>query len=115
MSGIVIRPGLPHGYNGGITAYWFKMAESGKVVWYGKPGGRTGFVHVDDLADLYVRVTEGAMLVGGRIFDAANDQTEGVDDLFQRIFDAIGVQGEVTYLEPSNGEFLSFFPTLGVR
>lgn len=75
------------------------------MVWYGKPGGRTGFVHVDDLADLYVRVTEGASLVGGRIFDAANDQTEGVDDLFERMFDAVGVKGEVTYLEPSNSEF----------
>lgn len=84
------------------------------MVWYGKPGGRTGFLHVDDLADLYVRVTENALLVGGRIFDAANDQTEGMDDLFQRMFVAIGVEGSVTYLEPSNGESPIFFSVVRV-
>lgn len=41
-------------------------------------------------------------------FDAANDQTEGMDDIFERVFAVVGVKGSVTYVEPSNSEFLFF-------
>lgn len=91
-----------YGYSGSLSASLFEKAETGKVEWYGKPGGRVSFIHPDDLADLYVKVVEKALLVGGMIFDAANDQTEGLDDVFERIFVLAGVKGLVTYAEPSN-------------
>lgn len=109
VNGIVIRPGILYGYSGSLTASIFAKAQTGKIEWFGKPGARTGFVHADDLADLYVRVTEKALFVGGSIFDASNDRTEGMDDIFQRVFAVVGVKGSVTYVEPSNGKFV--FPS----
>lgn len=92
-----------YGYSGSLSATLFEKAETGKVEWYGKPGGRVSLIHPDDLADLYVRVVEKSMLVGGMVFDAANDQTEGLDDVFERIFVLAGVKGSVSYADPSNG------------
>lgn len=108
VNGIVIRPGLLYGYSGSITSMMFAQAEQGKLEWYGKPGGRVGFIHADDLADLYVKVTEKAPFVGGMIFDSSNDQTEGFAEVFQKMFEVIGVKGEVNYVEPGNRTFSCF-------
>lgn len=107
LNGIVVRPGVLYGYTGSITSMMFAKAVTGKVDWYGKPGGRAGFIHADDLADLYLKIAEKALLVGGLAFDAANDQTEGIDEVFTRMFGVIGVKGEVNYVEPSNRAYIS--------
>ncbi|KAF4562945.1 hypothetical protein EYR36_003378 [Pleurotus pulmonarius] len=77
-------------------------ASEGKVAWYGSPGGRYCLVHADDLADLYVRAVEKAQILGGQIFDAANDFTESVDDLMQRLTEVSGARCPYEYVQPSN-------------
>ncbi len=58
---IVIRPGVVYGHGGGIPADFVKSArESGAARYVGTGENRWPLVHVDDLADLYVRAFEHA-------------------------------------------------------
>ncbi|KAF4588378.1 hypothetical protein EYR38_010346 [Pleurotus pulmonarius] len=103
LNGIVIRPALLYGRGGSLLAPLFqKAAEEGKVAWYGTPGGRFALVHADDLADLYVRAAEKAQIIGGQIFDAANDFTESVDDFLQHLVQLTGAKAPYEFIKPSN-------------
>ncbi|PCH40180.1 NAD(P)-binding protein [Wolfiporia cocos MD-104 SS10] len=102
LNGIVIRPALLYGRSGSILAMLFKRAYEGQVAWYGTPGGRYSVIHCDDLADMYVRATEKSSIIGGKIFDVANDMTESVDDLLQKLVEVSGAQGPYQYVQSSN-------------
>ncbi|KDQ52241.1 hypothetical protein JAAARDRAFT_40362 [Jaapia argillacea MUCL 33604] len=102
LNGIVIRPSLLYGRSASILAPLFAGAAKGKVSWPGTPGGRYALIHADDLADLFVKVSEKAQLVGGQIFDAANDFTESVDDILQKVVEVSGAQGPYEYTKPAN-------------
>jgi len=102
LNGIVIRPALLYGRSGSILAPLFKSAAEGKVAWYGAPGGRYTLIHADDLADLYVRASEKAAIVGGNIFDAANDVTESVDAFLEKLVEVSGTRGGYEYIQPTN-------------
>jgi nucleoside-diphosphate-sugar epimerase len=106
LNGIVVRPALLYGRSGSLFAPLFKSASEGKVAWYGTPGGRYALIHTDDLADLYVRMSEKAAIAGGRIFDAANDMTESADDFLQKLVEVSGAKGGYEYIKPSNCEFV---------
>jgi nucleoside-diphosphate-sugar epimerase len=71
VRGLVIRPGCLYGGPGGLTAPWFADASAGKpptVVGDGR--SRWAMVHVDDLADAYVRAGESGL--SGEVFDVAD-------------------------------------------
>lgn len=57
--GIVLRPGVVYGGQGGLTGLWFRDAQGGLVRAFGGDN-RWAMVHVDDLADAYVRAAESA-------------------------------------------------------
>ncbi len=78
----VIRPGIVYGHGGGIPAM---LVASGAVPGTGEQHWTT--VHVDDLADLYVRALD---LPGGQGYVAVNGDNPKVADLA----DAIGAQPE---------------------
>ena len=107
LNGIVIRPSLLYGRSGSLFAPFFKSASEGNVWYPGEPGGRFAVIHTDDLANLYVRAAEKAAICGGLIFDAANDQTESIDDVLDTLVKVSGAQKPYEYRTPSNG--ISFF------
>ncbi|KAJ7234507.1 hypothetical protein B0H12DRAFT_157043 [Mycena haematopus] len=102
VNGIVVRPALLYGRSASLLGLLFKTAAEGKVVCPGTPGGRFALIHADDLADLYVRVAEKASLLGGKILDAANSQTESVDDLLQKLVEVSGAKAPYEYRAPVN-------------
>jgi nucleoside-diphosphate-sugar epimerase len=108
LNGIVIRPALLYGRSGSLLSPLLKSASEGRVAWYGTPGGRYALIHCDDVADLFLRAAEKAHLVGGKIFDAANDQTESVDDLLQKLVEVSGAKGPYVYIAPTNCELFLF-------
>jgi nucleoside-diphosphate-sugar epimerase len=54
VRGIVIRPGMVYGRGSGFLGQLFRPDEHGVVHYVGTGENRWSFVHVDDLADLYV-------------------------------------------------------------
>ncbi|KAJ7347173.1 hypothetical protein DFH08DRAFT_779468 [Mycena albidolilacea] len=104
VNGVVVRPALVYGHSASLFAPLFSGAAKagGRVVWPGTPGGRYAVVHTDDLAELFVRVAERASLVGGKIFDAANSQTESVDELLDRLVQISGLNRPYEYRKPEN-------------
>ncbi|EPQ54392.1 NAD P-binding protein [Gloeophyllum trabeum ATCC 11539] len=102
LNGIVIRPALLYGRSGSLLAPLFESASKGKVAWYGTPGGRYALIHCDDLADLYLRAAEKAQLVGGKIFDAANDFTESQDDVLNKLVEVSGAKGPYEWIKPEH-------------
>ncbi|KAJ6464783.1 hypothetical protein C8R47DRAFT_1237322 [Mycena vitilis] len=101
VNGVVVRPGLLYGRSGSILGMMFATAKQGRIVWPGTPGGRWSVVHADDLADLYLRVTEGGSIASGKIFDATNGHSQSVDDLLQRLVEVSGAKG-YEYRKPDN-------------
>ncbi|KAF9074228.1 hypothetical protein BDP27DRAFT_1359735 [Rhodocollybia butyracea] len=103
VNGIVVRPALVYGRSGSLFAPLFKQAKTErKVSWPGSPGGKFALIHADDLADLYVRLSEGASIAGGKIFDVSNDTTEDVDAFLKKLSVIAGLNGEYQYRTPSN-------------
>lgn len=103
LNGLVIRPAIVYGRDGGlILGRLFKTASEGHVAWPGTPGGRYALVHTDDLADLYVRAAEKSSLVGGKIFDGANNFTESVDELLAATVKVSGAKGPYEYIKPTD-------------
>ena len=105
LNGIVIRPALLYGRSGSLFAPFFQSASEGNVWYPGQPGGRFALIHTDDLANLYVRAVEKAAICGGLIFDAANDQTESVDDVLATLAKVSGATKPYEYRDPTNGMF----------
>ena len=60
VRGIVIRPAMVYGRGGGFVASFMQAAKKGVVQFVGAGENRWPFVHVDDLADLYVRALHAA-------------------------------------------------------
>src|ERR1051325_973272 len=55
VRGVVIRPGMVFGRGGGFLASLFRPGPGGAVKYVGSGENRWSIVHVDDLAELYVR------------------------------------------------------------
>ncbi|KAL1747540.1 hypothetical protein HDZ31DRAFT_80384 [Schizophyllum fasciatum] len=101
LNGVVVRPAMVCGRGGSLFEPLFKGARAGRVVWPGRPGGRLPLVHCDDLADLYVRVADGAQALGGLAFDAADGISEATDAMLGRLVEVSGASG-YEYKEPEN-------------
>jgi nucleoside-diphosphate-sugar epimerase len=54
----ILRPGCVYGGSGGLTAYWFKSAQTGSVEVVGNGGNHWAMVNVLDLARAYVYAAE---------------------------------------------------------
>jgi nucleoside-diphosphate-sugar epimerase len=71
LTTIRIRPGCVYGGSGGLTASWFDSAmKKGQAHIIGDGHFRWAMVHVEDLADLYVRA--GEAYGSGEVFNATD-------------------------------------------
>ena len=88
----VVQPGIVYGYGKGIPAMLAVSPEAGSVPLFGTGDQRWTTVHVDDLADLYVRVLEQAP--GGRTYVGVSGQNPTVRELGEAL-------GEVAAEDPA--------------
>lgn len=94
IRGLVIRPGCVYGGSGGLTAPWFASASAGKApTVVGDGRNRWAMVHMDDLADAYVRAAESGL--GGEIFDLSDRSRATVLEMATAAARAAGYHGEV--------------------
>lgn len=93
IRGVVIRPGIVYGHGGGIPAMMVAEARRrGEVRVPGDGHNHWPVVHIDDLADLYVRAVEhappGTILLGVH-------RTERLQDIAEAAAEAAGAEGHV--------------------
>ena len=91
VRGLVIRPGCVYGGAGGLTAPWF--AKPGEAAVVGDGRQRWTMVHVDDLADAYVRAAESGL--AGEIFNVTDRSRFTVLELATAAARAAGYKGEI--------------------
>ena len=98
LNGIVIRPGVVYGKQGGHTsarffegAYWQRAL---KIV--GDGTNRWSMVHVDDLARGYVRAAESGLV--GDIFNLCNSSRHTVTEMVRAAARAAGYAGMIQYI-----------------
>ena len=94
VRGLVIRPGDVYGGPGGLTGQWFAGPTTGSpplVVGDGR--NRVPMVHVDDLADAYVRVATSGL--AAEIFNVNDQSRFTVLEMATAAARAAGYQGEV--------------------
>lgn len=92
---IVLRPGCVYGGSGGLTGLFFDGAtKDGAPRIVGDGANRWTLVHVEDLADLYVRAVERAPEPGG-VFNAVDRSRETVLEMARAAALAAGASGDV--------------------
>lgn len=91
---LVVRPGVVYGGSGGLTGAWFESAVTeGAARYVGDGTARWPMVHIDDLADLYVRLAESAYT--GEIFNATDRSRFRVAECARAASRAAGAGGKV--------------------
>ena len=91
---IVIRPAIVYGRGGGLINSFIKSAQAqGAASFIGDGENRWPLVHVDDLADLYVRALEQAP--PGTLLLAANGPAMRVKEIAERASRSAGAGGRI--------------------
>jgi len=95
---VVVRPGIVYGGpRGGIPATLFGAAlKHGAPQIVGEGANHWPLVHIDDLAELYVRLVERAP--AGSIFHATDASTRTLREIAEAASRAAGKEGKVTAL-----------------
>ncbi len=89
---VVIRPGIVYGRGGGIPADFVKSArETGAARYVGAGENRWPLVHVEDLANLYVRALEHA--TGGALLHASDGSAYRVREIAEAASFGAGAAG----------------------
>lgn len=103
--GLVIRPGCVYGGAGGLTGLWFQGAvEQMAAPIVGKGANRWAVVHLEDLADLYVRAAESPL--AGEMLNAADHSRYTVREMAEAASRAAGAGGAVKALTLPEAETL---------
>jgi nucleoside-diphosphate-sugar epimerase len=83
----VVQPGIVYGHGAGIPAMLVGGVEDGRLTLIGSGEQHWATVHVDDLADLYLRVLTQAP--GGKAYIAASGVNPTVRELGEAIADTV--------------------------
>lgn len=91
VRGVVMRPGVVYGGRGGLTGMWFAGAAGGELRIPGDGANRWAMVHLDDLAEAYVRAAEAD--VAGEAFNLSDGTEASLGQLALAAGSAAGYQG----------------------
>jgi nucleoside-diphosphate-sugar epimerase len=96
IRGIVMRPGCVYGKSGSLTAQWFEQAsrkETLRVIGDGR--NHWAMVHVDDLADAYLRAAESNLK--GEVFNVTDRSRARVQDMVEAVARITNYAGKISY------------------
>lgn len=97
VRGLVIRPGCVYGHQGSLTAMWFSGAHLKRSLQaIGDGSNRWAMIHVEDLADLYLRAIESGLR--GELFNATDRSRSTVREMVQAVAEAAGYSGEIRFV-----------------
>jgi len=94
---LVVRPGCVYGRRGGLTGMWFHGAANERALGcIGDGSNRWAMVHVDDLADLYVRLIDTG--IAGEVFNATDRSRATVSEMVRAVARVTGFAGEIRHV-----------------
>lgn len=96
IRGLVVRPGCVYGGRGGLTGQWFSGAEQGEVRIIGDGNNRWTMVHVEDLADAYLRLAECRFR--GEVFNITDRSRSTVNEMAEAAVIAAGGKAKFTHV-----------------
>jgi nucleoside-diphosphate-sugar epimerase len=101
---VVVRPGVVYGGKGGLTGLFFGSAlKGGAAQTAGDGANHWPMVHVDDLAELYVRLVERAP--AGSIYHAVDASQHTQKELAEAASRAAGKDGKIQAQPLDGGPF----------
>ena len=101
---VVVRPGVVYGGKGGMTGMFFGSAtKGGAAMTIGDGANHWPMVHVDDLAELYVRVVERGP--AGSVFFATDASRLTQREIAEAASRAAGKDGKVAPAAPDGSPF----------
>jgi nucleoside-diphosphate-sugar epimerase len=92
VKGSVVQPGIVYGHGGGIPAMLAGGVEDGSLTLIGSGEQHWTTVHVDDLADLYVRALTQAP--GGKAYIGVSGDNPTVRELGEAITDTVVAESD---------------------
>jgi nucleoside-diphosphate-sugar epimerase len=92
---IVVRPGCVYGKRGGLTSTWFEGAEKSEIKIIGDGTNHWAMVHVDDVADAYVRIVESK---ADGIFNLTDRTRHSVSVMAKATFRAVHQEGSFRFV-----------------
>jgi nucleoside-diphosphate-sugar epimerase len=102
---MVVRPGCVYGGAGGLTGAWFESAlREGAARVVGDGHFRWAMVHVQDLADLFLRCAEAGPHLGGEIINACDRSRFTVLECARAASLAAGAGGHVKCVPVAEAE-----------
>ncbi|MGH8401945.1 MAG: NAD-dependent epimerase/dehydratase family protein [Gammaproteobacteria bacterium] len=96
VHGLVVRPGCVYGGRGGLTGQWFSGAETGEVRIIGDGNNRWAMVHVEDLAEAYLRLAECGFK--GEVFNITDRSRPTVNEMAEAAVIAAGGKAKFTHV-----------------
>jgi nucleoside-diphosphate-sugar epimerase len=91
---VVIRPGCVYGGKGGLTGMWFESAEKeGAARTVGDGNNRWAMIHVDDLAEAYLKVVHAR--VRGEVFNVTDRSRFTIREMASAASKAAGRSADV--------------------
>jgi len=99
---IIVRPGCVYGHEGSLTGGIFQSLKAGKAEFSGREHGPYwATVHVDDLADAYLLVSQKGESLRGQTFNLVS-QSESIGEVVHAAAKVAGFKGEIKFVEPKD-------------
>jgi len=107
LDSVIIRPGWVYGASGGYVAdLWFNQIDKKEIEFFGSTEKSWGWVHVNDLADAYVRAVEAsAAIVSGEIFDVVDSTRVTCLEARTLFAKAAKLEGKIALKPAGTGDF----------
>ncbi|MGA9853486.1 MAG: NAD-dependent epimerase/dehydratase family protein [Gammaproteobacteria bacterium] len=102
VRGLVVRPGCVYGGRGGLTGQWFSGAETGDVRIIGDGNNRWTMVHVEDLAEAYLRLAECGLK--GEVFNITDRSRSTLNEMAEAAVIAAGDKAKFTHAPLAQAE-----------
>jgi len=100
VRGIVLRPGCVYGKSGSLTGSWFEGAYKKKDLQVvGDGTNRWAMVHVDDLADAYLRAAQSGL--SGEVFNVTDRSRDSVAEMAAAAARVAGYGGAIRFVPVS--------------
>ncbi|HWQ68853.1 MAG TPA: NAD-dependent epimerase/dehydratase family protein [Patescibacteria group bacterium] len=102
--GVVVRPGCVYGRQGGLTGMWFDGPDKGKPIQViGDGNNRWAMVHIDDLAEGYLRAAESGL--AGEVFNLTDRSTSTVREIAGAVARATGFTGPTQFVPADEASY----------